>query len=401
MAKETFTPEDVQMIASMGPNSPQPPKDNPPPPPPAGDGSDTPPPGGAPPPPDDKNTPPGGAPPPPAGGTPPPGGTTPPTDEDDIIDVRTLTNGKFDDVKLFYDDYTKLQKDLDEAKKNPSFKSDRHKLLYEFGSQMEGMELGQARQMLEIIGLDLQKEPDQRLRFEAFKLDPRNKGLSQDDLSALFMQDELDKFGNPAVENGQTEVQKIRAKQETATAREKLQEMQTKWNAAKTAEPTAEQVAEERRQYRTQVEADLQTFDGLALKMSVDEDGKKVEGNLNFKLMTPEEKSAVVNAVSDPEGWMAKKLHDLGIFDVNNPDAKPNMKKFADFVTQIEFADRLVNLAYSQGRSDKLADELARKRNPEGSNGGGGHTPPPAGGAAKSENQQAIDEAAKAAGLTK
>jgi hypothetical protein len=317
--------------------------------------------------------------------------------DDEIVSLTELFGGKYNSVDELISDYDKLQKELNDAKQNPQFKSERHKKLYEFGAQVEEMELERAAELLNIIKLDLNKVPDQHLRFEAFKLDPKNKGMSQEDLQNLFMDEEQSLYGDPSQDGGQSEVQRIRAKQATNQAREQIQKIQNEWTEARAATPSSEDLAKQLQEYKAKVETGLKTFAGIQHHLTADEEGKKVEAKLNFTIQTPQERQSVVDAVANPEEWLGRKLHSLGIINEGNEKEPINIGKFAEFVSKIEFHDTLVNLAYTQGRADKFADEMAKRRNADLPNNGSSAPGEP--GKKLNEFDDAKAHAAKAAGL--
>lgn len=368
-------------------------------------GSATPPPAGgaATPPPDEgaATTPPAGAAatPPPAGATPPPAGAgaPPPTEEYETHDLEALGFQSIDEIRQMRDDYARAQKELNEAKAQPKFKSERAKNLYEFANRHEGMELEAARQYLELVNLDLTKEADHHLRFRAFSLKPEMKGYSQAEIEALFADEELRNFGDPNTEGGQTEIQKIRAKGATAQAKEQLSKLQEEYKKvpAQEAQRTPEELAAERAAYTDFVKKELTTFDGIALKLSATlEDGKKVEGALNFKLDAETQLPAVVNAIVDPQGWWENFLTRHGV--LVEGQEQPNVSKFGEIVARLEHQEELLNQTYQQGRHDQIALHAKTHRNA----GAGGESGTPGGESIqKSEKELELEGALKTIGL--
>lgn len=256
-------------------------------------------------------------------------------------------------------------KQLNEHKAGPQFKSDRHKFLYEVGERSEGMELSAVRQLLDVVELlDRKDAPDQQIRFEAFRLKPENKGLSQEEISALFKAEEVERFGNPLdTENPQTEIQKIRAKQATASAKEVLGKIKSDWESTRPVQKTPEDLARENAEYRQFLQKNLTGFDGIpSIKLqATDEKGEKLEGNINFKIDAQNQLPVVMEAIADPQGWWDSKLESLGIMAPGQE--VPDFKKFADFVTRIEYMNDLLNQSYQQGLADQLSNKLKTARN--------------------------------------
>ncbi len=314
-------------------------------------------------------------------------------------DLETLGFSSIDDIKKMREDFTRVSKELDEAKAQPRFKSERAKSLHDFANRFEGMELSAARQYLELVDLDLNKEADHQLRFRAFQLKPEMKGYTQDEIHALFMDEELRNFGDSSVENGQTEIQKIRAKGATASAKAQLSELQEEYKKApaQEAQRSPEQLAAERAEYTDFVKKGLTGFDGIALKLSATlEDGKKQEGSLNFKLDAEKQLPAVINAVVDPSGWWASQLKKHGVMVDGNE--QPNVSKFADLVSYLEFKDEVLNQAYNQGRHDQIAYHAKNHRN-AGSGGEGGDGSGDGNQPVKTEKEMEIAGAMKTIGM--
>ncbi len=312
---------------------------------------------------------PGGTP-PPAGGekpTPTPAGGTPPPQDKSGFDITTLgfkDQNELQERLKKTDEFEKKVQLLSKYENGPVFESERQKLLYELSKKAPGMELKAARQLLEVVDMDLKSTPDQQLRYFAFKLDPKNGRLSEDQIRALFVDEDLKQYGDPAdAANPPTEVQKIRAQQATDLAREQLSEMQTNWNTSKDSEaPSPAQIAERKQARLTLTQAQLADFDGIQISLeATDEKGEKMSNAIAFKVDPKDQLPVVVQAVADPAGWWEQKLTKLGI-NYENPTIE-DQRKFAKLVTAIEFGDRLQNLAYQQGQSDTLAAQLAEKRN--------------------------------------
>lgn len=304
----------------------------------------------------------------------------PAADEFETHDLESLGFSSIDDIKKMREDYTRVQQELNEAKAKPKFASKRAETLYEFANRHEGMELETAKNFLELVNMDLTKVADHDLRFRAFSLKPEMKGFSQDEIHALFIDDELKNFGDPNVENGQTEVQKIRAKGATASARESLGKLQEEYRKApvQEAQRSPEEIAADKAAYTDFVKKGLTGFDGIASKVSATlEDGKKVESSFNFKLDAEKQLPAVINAVVDPAGWWADLLKKHGA--MVDGQEQPNVSKFGEIVTFLEFKDELINQAYQQGRHDQIAHHASTHRNAGAGGGdndaGGSNTP--------------------------
>lgn len=321
-------------------------------------------------------------------------------DEYGYIDLEELGYEDIDVVQDRLKRFPELERqlnELNEYKNGPKFASDRQKYLYDFASKFEGMEFAAAKQLLDIVDLDLKSLPDQQARFEAFKLNPANKGLSQEEIRDLFIDEETLKFGSsqdPATP--QTVAQKAREKQATFLAKEQLAKMQQEWNATRTAVPTPEQLAAERLEYQQFVNEQIANFDGIQVKLSAQNDkGEKLEGALNYKLTSENQKRAVSEALRDPAGWWDRKLEEQGI--MREGEQMPDFVKFAELVTWIDHRDQLLNRSYQQGREDQKADLLKNARNI--GNPGSSAGAPPAQERQLSEKQEAMKEAMKVAGI--
>lgn len=295
--------------------------------------------------------------------------TTPPAEPDYLSKLGFKTQDELQDRLTKYSElekktaeYEQQLNQLNEYKAGPKFASERHKLLYDYGSKVEGMELQSARQLLEVVSLDLKTLPDQQIRFEAFKLMPENQNLSQDEVISLFKATEVERFGNPQdTENPQTEIQKIRAKQATAQAKDSVSKLQAQWNAAKTATPDPEGAARQKLEYQQMVNQRISSFDGIpTIKLlATDEKGEKLEGAINFKIDKEKQMPAVSAALHDLPGWWDKKLQEYGVTNGENFD----VTKLAELVSKIEYHDQLMNMAYQQGQSDGVASKLKTARN--------------------------------------
>lgn len=320
-------------------------------------------------------------------------------EENEYVDLSSLGFESMNDLHERLrraEELERQNQELSEYKAGPKFASDRQKFLYDFANRFEGMELPAARQLLEVVDLDLKTLPDQQIRFEAFKLNPANKGLSQDEMYKLFAYQEGELFGNPQDDvTPQTDVQKIKARQATATAREQLAKMQTDWNASKKEVKSPEEIALERQEYQQFLNQQITGFEGIQLKLQAqDEKGEKLEGAMNFKLDPVKQRQAVVAALQDPAGWWDQKLEQLGIMSANQ--TVPDFMKFADLVARIEFMDDLMNMTYKQGLEDQLARQLKGARNvADPAKQAGGITEPPK----VSEQKEMVREAMKVAGM--
>jgi hypothetical protein len=335
---------------------------------------------------------------PPADGTPP--ATTPPGEEYDYMPLEELGFQDMNELQERLQRAVELEQQLEqlqEYKNGPKFASDRQKYLYDYANRFEGMELSAARQLLNIIDLDLKSLPDQQARFEAFKLDPLNKDLSQEDLFVLFTDEERLKFGNaqdPA--DPQTPAQKAREKQATALAKEKLSKMQSEWNATRTEAKTPLELEQERQAYQQEVYQRLSNFGGIQVKLSAQDDkGEKFEGAMQFALNAEDQLQDIVAAVADPLGWWDDLLYNEGILEEGKQGF--DATRFAQLVTVITHRGQLLNNAYQQGREDYKASLLKNARNVSIPGNGLGTPPVPPG--TMTEKQEAVKEAMKVAGI--
>jgi hypothetical protein len=311
--------------------------------------------------------------------TTPPTNNTPPADENEYIELSQLGVESYEQLQERLQRYQELEKEvqeLNEYKAGPKFANDRQKFLYDYATRFDGMELSKARQLLEIAELKLDSLPDQQVRFEAFKLDPNNKGLSQDEMYKLFMHQEITQFGDVSDEgNPPTDVQKIQARLATAKAKETLSGVLKEWESTRPVQKSPEDLAKERIEYRQFLNKQLPGFEGINLKLAaIDEKGEKLEGALNFKL-DDSQKAEVLEALADPAGWWDRMMEESGV--MSNGAEQPDFQKFADLVTQIKYGKHLQDLAYQQGRSDALADKLKTSRNVSDPSTGAGATPEP------------------------
>jgi hypothetical protein len=307
---------------------------------------------------------------PPAQGT-QPGGTAPqtPGEGQDEYEYTSLED-------LGFQDMTELQERLERAaileqeleqlqeyKNGPKFASDRQKYLYDFANKFEGMELSAAQQLLNVVSLDLKSLPDQHARFEAFRLDPINKGLSQEDLMALFTDEERLKFGN----------------------------------SQDPAEPqTPAQKAREKQAYQEEVFERLSKFGGIQVNLSAQGDnGENAESAMQFALNDENQIQEIVEAVADPLGWWDNMLYDTGVLQEGKQGF--DAVKFAQLVTVITHREQLLNNAYQQGREDYKASLLKTSRNVSVPGNGLGGVPIPPG--TMTEKQESVKEAMKVAGM--
>ncbi|MGC3945346.1 MAG: hypothetical protein QM762_12670 [Chryseolinea sp.] len=329
----------------------------------------------------------------------PPASTDEPGDVYEEIDLAELGFESMDGLRSHLARMKELETEnsrLSEYKAGPKFKSDRHKLLYEFGAEVDGMEFDRARHLISIVGTDLTKMSDQQLRFEHFRIKPENKGFTQEELHTLFQEDDRKLFGDPNdADNPQTETQKIRARNATNQAKEALSQMQSNWKTARTAEPSAEQVAAERADYIQFLEQQTADFGGIQLDLAAeDENGEKFDGEVSFKL-SDKQLPAVIQAMADPQEWWESLLREEGIMSEGNK--VPDFKKFATLVSFIQNKYEILNSVYRQGREDQKAHGLKSQRNVSDPSK---TTPPPPSETVKKSDRQMQNEAAmKAVGL--
>jgi hypothetical protein len=307
-------------------------------------------------------------PPPAAGASAPAAKDAPSTAEDMMMDLSKLgfkSKAEFEEKWTKMPSLEKRIQELSKYEQGPVFASERAKFMYDWVNQVEGMEPERARQLLDISGLDLKKEgPDQTIRYHAFRLRPDNRNLTQGELEIMFKADELERYGDASnEENPPTEVQKIRAKQATDLARKELSKVLEDFNSARTAVKTPEQEAKEKLEYIQHLETQLKDFEGIPelVLNATNEKGEKFSGKLNFAIDKTKQLPTVREALADPNGWWDRKLEQYGV--VGAGKEQPDMRKFAELVTRIEYQDSLIDQAYQQGHSDSLARLLADKRN--------------------------------------
>jgi hypothetical protein len=329
------------------------------------------------------------------------GQQTPPEEEDEIFDLNELGYQTFDELKAELKAKKELERqvaELNEYKAGPKFASPRQKTLYDFATRFEGMELSAARQLLDVVELDLNSAQPERIRFEAFRLQPENKILSQEEVVARFRSREAKLFGDPNDEgNPPTQDQIIEAKIATAQAKETLSKMKSDWENAMPAQKTPEQIAQEREQYLGFLQEELTGFEGIpSIKLlATDEKGEKLEGSLNFKIDPQEQLPVVMEALADPAGWWDSMLEELQIM---KPGSEvPDFKKFAELVTAIKFREKIWNMAYQQGHADTIANKLKAARNVSDPSGGSSSGVPQQ--PVQGEKKEANREAMKVAGL--
>ena len=298
-------------------------------------------------------------------GQPPVEGEQPIPEVEEEIELSQLGFDTMDELYAHINRVNELQAEnnrLSVYKDGPQFKSERHKLLYELGTKVEGMELEAARQFLNVVALDLTKMSDQQIRFEAFRLNPENKGIAQDELLQLFADEDLNRFGDPKdVDNPQTEIQKIRSRQATSLAKESLSKLQSSWNEARAAEMTPAEIIADQQGYRQFLFEQTSGFDGIQLGLAAqDENGERLEGAFNFKLDPQRQLPEIIEAVADPISFWNQLLQEEEVYAEGQV---PDFNRFAALMTFIKHRHEIVNNIYQQGREDERAHRLKKARN--------------------------------------
>lgn len=311
---------------------------------------------------------PGKTPPEPKPGDPTPSPTPAPTPVDeDTVDISTAFGGKYSTIEQIEADLqriSQLEADLQQARENPTFKSERHKTLFEYASRFEGQEVESLQQFLHIQSLNLEKLSDQQKRFEAFKLEPSNKGFSEAELNQLFMDEDLQKFGDPNnAEAPPSEVQKLRARSATNEAVTKLTGMQQEYSKSQPAQQqqTPEQIAAEQGRLKESAAQALNGFKGIQVPVvATGENGEKLEGSFNFSLDKPEHIQAIQDGIVNPQQMWEKVLVKEGIVDnAGNVD----MKKFGALAAEFLFRREMVQQVYAQGHNDGISYKVKNGRN--------------------------------------
>ena len=334
-------------------------------------------------------------------GPPPAEGEQKPT-ESEIEEIQLEQLG-FDSMDQLYERLNRIQEleaennRLSVYKDGPQFKSERHKLLYDLGTKVEGMELEAARQLLNVVALDLTKLSDQQIRFEAFRMKPENKGYAQDELLTLFKEEDLNRFGNPDdIDDPQTESQKIRLRQATSLAKEELSKLQTNWNQARAAEITPAEIVADQQAYRQFLFEQTSGFDGIQFALAAqDEGGEEQEGAFNFKLDPQKQLPEIIEALANPNSFWDQLLQEEGVYAPGQQQV-PDYNKWAALVTFIKHRYEITNNIYQQGREDERAHRLKKARNVADPSSTvmtpGGEIPK------KTERQQMVEAAMKTVG---
>lgn len=308
----------------------------------------------------------------------------PPADEN-VVELSTIFGGKYasiEDVEARLKRADELETELDDARKNPKFESDQAKMLYDY-SNKTGLGLAGLQQFLHVQGLTLQGEgalSDQQLRFEAFKLSPEfsGKGLSDKDLEALFMDEEVNKYGDPEnTQNPPTPAQTTRARLATQAAKEVISKMQKEWSTAKPAERTPEDVASEKVRLRTTSEQALAGFKGIQTPVTATgENGEKLDAVFNFSLDKPEQLQAILDATVNPQEMWEQALTAKGVV---SKDGVVDVKKFGEMAARFLYHEQMLGEVYRQGHNDGIAYKVKNSRNaapPVDSGKGPINTPP-------------------------
>lgn len=320
------------------------------------------------------------------------------------IDFTQHLGGKyksFDEVQAEINRIKDLEVKLDDAVKNPKFASERAKMLYNYANRietMDGVEALQSFLHVQKVAGQLDKLPDQQLRFEAFKLLPeyQGKGLSDDDLKVVFLDEEINKFGNPEdTQNPPSPAQIMRAKLATDAAKTTIKALQQEFDKAKPAVETPADVVAERLRLRTEAEAALSDFKGIQFPVTATgENGEKLESTFNFAVDKPEQLKAILDGAVSPQEMWEQVLAAKGAISA---DGKVDMAKFGRVVANFLFHDEQLNEAYRQGHGDGYGYKVKVTRNAAPPPEGGA---PPAGGGQPKNDQEGLAEAAmKASGF--
>lgn len=292
--------------------------------------------------------------------------------------LKDFSGGKYSSAKQIEEEINRisaLEQQLHEARTNPTFKSEQAKVLWEYANKFAGMETEAFKSFLNIVSLPVDKLPDQQLRFEAFKLRPEFAGVSEDKLKGVFLEEEVQKFGDPENKDvPQTETQKTRAEIATRQARESILSVRKDFEKAQPAAKSPADEAKELADLRTNVEQALTGFKEINFAYKVPgENGEILDGALKFALDDPAKVRAIVEGTVNPLKMWEQQMQQEGVI---TGDGKVDLAKFGKIVAEFVLRKETNDAAYRQGHNDGRAYKVKTARNPGSTEGGGGTLPP-------------------------
>lgn len=300
------------------------------------------------------------------------------------VDYAALTGGiakTEDEFKAFLQTSNILKQQFTELQSQTAFRSDGSKQLFDLVNRIEGQPITAVLNYLRVKELDVEKLPGQQQRLEAFLLKPEviATGMSQDDLRAAFLEQDVESFGDPsneAIPRTSTQIlnEKLAtqaAKAALLKAKEDLKDFGKQAQGATVKTP--EQLAAEQIEFRNLAQANIIGYNSMTMEVkTTNAEGKQVTGvaKVNF---TPDQHERLLSLVSDPVAWWDKQILGSGAM---NDKGEINWNKFADLGSRLEFQAEREEALYRQGREDAIAEFVSQHRNPPAPATSGSSAPP-------------------------
>lgn len=222
-----------------------------------------------------------------------------------LDDLKTT----FESAKTQNDQITELNKQLETlSKKEPEFKSDKAKALYEYANKHEGFELAAAKNLLNVVGLDLDKADPKQLQFEAFALQYPN--YPREEAKAIF-DAKYEKTYGDGTAIATDPLLKFEHDQATSAARQSIASTVKNYIEAKSPEPQKQEAPagptpEQLEAVKRGVESGLKDFKGSTFNLPEykTKEGQVVPASALNLEMKPEEVTKLKGYMENPEAFL-------------------------------------------------------------------------------------------------
>lgn len=179
--------------------------------------------------------------------------------------LSQLSGGKItdeDSLKSLLEEHEQLK-----APKEPIWKNDKQKLIYEYATKFDGNEVQAMKQYLEVQSLDVEKLDARETLFQQYRLSPDNADLTSEEARKLFDLEYEAKYERMKdEEDPQSALIKRQHDKEVLKAKQSIAQMQAEY--AKASEPP---VVEEQPKVDPEVAASVErvvkNFKGVELKL--------------------------------------------------------------------------------------------------------------------------------------
>jgi hypothetical protein len=311
------------------------------------------------------------------------------------IDLSKIENGRFkteEELLAHLQNSNKLQQQLIELQNQSSFRSPGAKALFDLVNKIDGQPTDAVTRYLHVRSLDVEKLNGQQQRFESFMLDPQvmASGMSQSDLYAVFLEKDLEQYGdpsNPAIPRTQRQIfdENMATQKAKADLLKAKEELSNFGNVQQAPTKTPEQLVAEKIEYQNAVRPHLLHLNTINLSLKAkDGTGEELTGTVTIPL-DQSQHERLVNMVVDPAEWWDNIMKKTGAM---NEQGVIDPVKFGQLAQRFEFQEEREAAAFKQGLEVMMAKMVRTHVNPATPRTSGDAPPPATPEVKKSEKEK-------------